>query len=102
MGLFADAQYDEVSYSAVPGDLFVFFSDGIVDATNAAGQMFGRQNVEQIVAANCNAPAKDIVDAIFDAVARHASGVDVFDDQTVVAVKIRKSPKKRSDGATLK
>jgi sigma-B regulation protein RsbU (phosphoserine phosphatase) len=102
MGLFAEVEYDEAAYSAIPGDLFVFFTDGIVDASNSAGKMFGRHNVEQVVAANCNASAKDIVNAIFDAVARHASGVDVFDDQTVVAVKIRKPAKKRADAATLK
>ncbi len=102
MGFFGDVTYDEVSYSAVPGDLFVFFTDGIVDATNAVGRMFGRHNVEQVVAANCNASAKDIVNAIFDAVAQHASGVDAFDDQTVVALKIRKPAKKRADAATMK
>jgi phosphoserine phosphatase RsbU/P len=102
MGLFADAEYDEISYSAVPGDLFVFFSDGILDATNTSGQMFGRGKIEQVVTANCDASAKDIVNAIFDAVAQHASGADVFDDQTVVALKIRKQAKKRADATTLK
>ncbi len=102
MGFFADVEYDEVSYSAIPGELFVFFTDGIVDATNAAGRMFGRQNVEQVVAANCNGSAKEIVNAIFDAVAQHAAGVNAFDDQTVVALKIRKSPKKRADAPTLR
>ena len=34
LGLFDDAEYDEFIFQAEPGDMFVFFSDGILDATN--------------------------------------------------------------------
>ncbi len=42
LGLFDDAEYDEFTFKAKPGDMFVFFSDGILDARNKAGDMFGR------------------------------------------------------------
>src|SRR5207244_4903341 len=32
LGLFDEADYDEFSFKAKPGDLFVFYSDGILDA----------------------------------------------------------------------
>jgi sigma-B regulation protein RsbU (phosphoserine phosphatase) len=88
MGLFPEADYDEVTYNPLPGDVFVFFSDGITDATNIRGEMFGRSRVEQIVADHCDASAQTVVDAIVSAVARHATSVDPFDDQTIVALKI--------------
>ena len=50
LGLFDDADYDEFTFNAKPGDKFVFFSDGILDARNEAGDLFGRSRVEQIVA----------------------------------------------------
>jgi len=50
LGLFDDAEYDEFTFKAKPGELFVFFSDGILDARNRAGDMFGRSRVETIVA----------------------------------------------------
>jgi sigma-B regulation protein RsbU (phosphoserine phosphatase) len=95
LGLFDEADYDEFTFRAKPGDMFVFFSDGILDATNKAGDLFGRTRVGQIVAANLNASADAIVKAIFQAVAEHASGVEAFDDQTVVAVRVKGSPGKR-------
>src|SRR5580765_6713152 len=49
LGLFDDAEYDEFTFRAEPGDMFVFFSDGILDARNKAGDMFGRHRVEEIV-----------------------------------------------------
>ena len=50
LGLFDEADYDEFSFKAKPGDLFVFYSDGILDARNRHGQSFGPERVEAIVA----------------------------------------------------
>ncbi len=60
LGLFDEADYDEVSFKAKPGDLFVFYSDGILDARNRHGQSFGQERVEAIVAA-CESKSADCV-----------------------------------------
>src|SRR5213075_334790 len=89
LGLFDDADYDEFTFNAKPGDKFVFFSDGILDARNEAGDLFGRSRVEQIVANSDGIYAEGLVNSLFDAVAEHASGVETFDDQTVVVIKVK-------------
>jgi sigma-B regulation protein RsbU (phosphoserine phosphatase) len=89
LGLFDDADYDEFTFNAKPGDKFVFFSDGILDARNEAGELFGRSRVEEIVANSDGVSAEDLVNSLFDAVAEHASGVETFDDQTVVVIKVK-------------
>jgi len=95
LGLFDDADYDEFTFKAAPGDLFVFFSDGILDASNRAGELFGRTRVEKIVA-KCSGLAADcVVDSLFKAVAEYAAGVETFDDQTVVAIRVKGSPGKK-------
>ncbi len=89
LGLFDEAEFDELSFKAKPGDMFVFFSDGILDARNRHGQSFGPERVEAIVAA-CSAKSADcVVNEIFKAVTEHAAGVATFDDQTVVAIKVK-------------
>jgi sigma-B regulation protein RsbU (phosphoserine phosphatase) len=95
LGLFDDADYDEFSFRAKPGDMFVFFSDGILDASNKAEELFGRERVGEIVAANPQASANEMVKLIFQAVAEHASGEEAFDDQTVVAIRVKGTPGKR-------
>jgi sigma-B regulation protein RsbU (phosphoserine phosphatase) len=95
LGLFDDADYDEFNFKAKAGDMFVFFSDGILDASNTAEELFGRERVGEIVAANPNASADAVVKLIFSAVAEHASGVEAFDDQTVVAIRVKGAPGKR-------
>ena len=99
LGLFDEADYDEFKFRMMPGDMFVFFSDGMLDARSRSGEMFGRRRVEEIVA-SCAAKSADcVVDSLFKAVAEHSAGVEPFDDQTVVAIKVRDgahaSPKKK-------
>jgi len=89
LGLFEDAEYNEMSVEAAAGDVFVFYSDGITDAPNRAGQSLGDERVDQVVAARCRDSAEQIVQALFDAVTAHSEGVAHFDDETVVVVKVR-------------
>ena len=95
LGLFDDAEYDELTFKAEPDDVFVFFSDGILDATNKAGDLFGRTRLEKVIAECCANSVESVVKSVFKAVAEHARGVETFDDQTVVAIKVKGSASKR-------
>jgi phosphoserine phosphatase RsbU/P len=88
LGLFDEAEYDEFEFRMKPGEMFVFFSDGILDARNRKGELFGRGRAEQIVADCAHKSADCVVDALFKAVAEHSAGVETFDDQTVVAIRV--------------
>jgi phosphoserine phosphatase RsbU/P len=91
LGLFDEADYDELTFRMKPGDMFVFFSDGILDARNRKGEMFGRGRVEKIIS-ECTEKSPDcVVASLFSAVAEHSTGVEAFDDQTVVAIRVKGS-----------
>jgi sigma-B regulation protein RsbU (phosphoserine phosphatase) len=91
LGLFDDANYDEFRFKMKPGDMFVFFSDGILDARDRRGQLFGRARVEQLVLECAGKSADCVVNTLFKAAAEHSAGVESFDDQTVVAIKVKDS-----------
>lgn len=91
LGLFDEASYDEFEFHMKAGDMFVFFSDGILDARNRKGELFGRGRVEKIISECGEQSASCIVDSLFKAAAEHSAGVETFDDQTVVAIKVRGS-----------
>jgi phosphoserine phosphatase RsbU/P len=98
LGLFDETDYDEFKFRMKPGDMFVFFSDGILDARNRSGELFGRERVEKIVGGCGEQSADCVVESLFKAVEEHAAGVETFDDQTVVAIRVRSgthSPPKR-------
>jgi len=95
LGLFDDAEYDEFAFNPKPGEMFVFFSDGILDAQNKARELFGRGRLEQVIAASSNLSADAVVNAIFEAVTEHAGSEEAFDDQTVVVMQVKGGPGKR-------
>jgi sigma-B regulation protein RsbU (phosphoserine phosphatase) len=95
LGLFETAEYDEVTFRTRPGDVFLFFSDGISDAQNGAGVGFGMKRLERVLERHCKEPAGEIVDAVFAAVNRFVGRVEAFDDQTVTVLKIKETKKKK-------
>ena len=95
LGLFDNPEYDEVAYQANPGDAFVFFSDGVTDAQNREGDMFGGTRLVKVIEANCDRGADDIVTAIFAAVGEFTAGESPYDDQTVVVLKVLKQSGKK-------
>jgi phosphoserine phosphatase RsbU/P len=88
LGSFPGSSYDEVSFDLVPGDLFVFCSDGVFEANDANRGEFGLARLQAVVASSADKPAKALVDDIFTAVDAFRAGEAPNDDTTVVAVKI--------------
>ena len=94
LGLFSSASYEKVGLRAKPGDVFLFFTDGITDATSLEGSMFGRGRLEKVAVANAERTADEIAQAVFSAVSQHADRVDTWDDQTIVVLKVKGPPAK--------
>ena len=90
LGLFPDAKYDELTIVAKPGDVLVFFSDGIVDAENAQGEMFGPDRLAAVLREHPSActSAQATVDAILAAVGAFQAGTAHFDDETLVVLRV--------------
>ena len=60
------------------------------------GVLFGRGRIEKIVEQNWRLSADDLVKTLFQAIKDHAAGAEQFDDQTVVALKVKGSTKSRA------
>lgn len=88
LGMFENVTYDEITIQASPGDVFAFFSDGIVDVSNPKDELFGRIRAEHVIAKNHRKSAREIVDALFQAMDDFSGGTPVFDDQTAVVLKV--------------
>jgi sigma-B regulation protein RsbU (phosphoserine phosphatase) len=80
--------YDQVTYQLTQDDVFVFCTDGVFEAMNGKGLEFGSRNLIDVVHANRAQSAREIVDAIFEAVRVFRGDAPQNDDMTAVAVKI--------------
>jgi phosphoserine phosphatase RsbU/P len=88
LGSFAGATYDEVSFELNAGDVFVFCTDGIFEAFSPDGQEFGTERLMRVIEGHRQHSARQIVDAIFEAVQSFRAERHQSDDMTAVAVKI--------------
>jgi sigma-B regulation protein RsbU (phosphoserine phosphatase) len=88
LGSFEGIRYDEVTVPLAPGDIFVFCTDGIYEATNTEGEEFGIDRACEAVNAARGLRASRIVDAVFEAVTAFRGESQQADDMTAVAVRI--------------
>jgi sigma-B regulation protein RsbU (phosphoserine phosphatase) len=89
LGMFPNATYEEFSVTTQPGDNLVFVSDGIIDADNAQGEMYGQDRLAALLCAQRDHPAQQIADAIHADVARFQGDHDRFDDETIIVLRVR-------------
>lgn len=48
LGVIADSQFEQTTFQLNHGDRLVFISDGVVEATNAHGELFGFERTQQV------------------------------------------------------
>ena len=89
LGMFPEAEYEEFSVATQPGDAFIFISDGITDAENAQGEMYGTDRLTGILCGHRTQPAVQIAEAVFADVARFQAGQPRFDDETILVLRVR-------------
>jgi sigma-B regulation protein RsbU (phosphoserine phosphatase) len=88
LGLFPGSTYDEVTFDLVPGEVYVFCSDGVYDANDARGREFGLDRLLAVVKETRHKTSREIVDAIFAAVGEFRGDTPPNDDTTAVAVRV--------------
>jgi len=81
-------EYEEFTLSTQPGDMVVFFSDGMLDAENDRDEMFDMERLTAILAQNRNCLASTVVASVLKAVSSFQAGVEHFDDETVIALRV--------------
>jgi serine phosphatase RsbU (regulator of sigma subunit) len=86
--LHEDVRFETVDVTFGPGDLFVFYTDGITEAEDPSGADFGRERLAATVRSVAGQPAEAVVSAVHAAVgAFRGSGPD-GDDATVIVVRV--------------
>lgn len=91
LGVQAGTTYMTAETRIGPGDLLLLFTDGITEARNARGELFGEQQVSRLLRSLRDAPVDEVADRMMEAVAAW-SGNGPADDQTVVAVRLAAWP----------
>lgn len=90
LGVEPDEKWNQASVTLAPGDVLVLYTDGILDAEDAAGAFFGTERLLSTLWANLDHSAQGIQQALMDAVAEFTNGAVQSDDIALV-VAVRES-----------
>jgi sigma-B regulation protein RsbU (phosphoserine phosphatase) len=88
LGIFDGITYNEQFIDLAAGDLLLLYTDGLVEAENPDGEMYGRARLEKFVAANSQMDARALCDAIYADMSSFARATHPADDTTIVIAKI--------------
>jgi sigma-B regulation protein RsbU (phosphoserine phosphatase) len=99
LGIHAGEIYEQISIAFAPGDVLLFYSDGVTEARNAAGELFGAARLADCVRSNGAREPEALVEAIRQAVCTFAASDQLTDDLTCVAIKVeeRRLPLARAE-----
>ncbi|MBI3167632.1 MAG: SpoIIE family protein phosphatase [Chloroflexi bacterium] len=70
-----------------PGDIFILYTDGITEAANQDGQLWGEEQLANIIRLNANASAEQMIQSILKALGEYTNGAPLADDVTLVISK---------------
>ena len=87
VGLLPGAAFHEGQARMEPGDVLVIFTDGMVEAENAAGEDLGDGPLAEVVRRMPDANADDLFEALLVAAFQHLGEGRFRDDVTLVVIK---------------
>lgn len=70
-----------------PGDIFILYTDGITEAANPDGALWGEDQLAGIIRKNANASAEQMIQSVLKALGEHTNGAPLADDVTLVISK---------------
>jgi serine phosphatase RsbU (regulator of sigma subunit) len=89
LGVFEDAEFEEKNRELVPGQVIIIATDGIWEARNPDGNMFGKDRIYQIIRQNASASANEIQNAVLESLEGFRKETKLEDDLTLVVIKIK-------------
>jgi sigma-B regulation protein RsbU (phosphoserine phosphatase) len=88
LGALDEIHPDEKKIKLEDGDVIVFYTDGVTEAVNRDGELFGEKRIYQLVKNNNTLNAKDLVFKIKDSVIEFSENQAQFDDITLMVLKV--------------
>ena len=89
LGMFPEQPYSSESVELAPGDTLVLSTDGVSEAANPDGALFGDERLHACFAKGAGASAADSVERLMGSVRAFAAGAPQSDDITILALRRR-------------
>ena len=86
VGIEEDNVWGQAVLQIEPGDVIIFYTDGIPDAINTEGEFFREKQLVEVARSNIGVTAQEMQTCILDAVQDFTAGAPQFDDITLLVL----------------
>lgn len=87
LGIDDEWEYQDRTLKAEAGQIVILATDGVWEARNQQGEMFGKDKFKELILRNSNLSAEGVIQAIIDAVSVYRGEAAQDDDITLVVIK---------------
>jgi len=88
LGIFPDSNYATMQVYLSEGDRLLFYTDGLTDTINAAGERFGHDRLVDLFRKNCTLSPKNLLKVIENEVMEFQGGREQLDDIALVLLSV--------------
>ncbi len=97
LAVFEQVSFPEKETTLGPGHRLVLYTDGVTEAFDDEGEMFGDARLAALLESDANHTAPDLLAAILDSLERFTAGAPQSDDITVIVIAGRSEGETRAD-----
>jgi sigma-B regulation protein RsbU (phosphoserine phosphatase) len=90
VGVTEFSRFDQGRLRLRRGDLLLLYTDGVLEAPNAVGQLFGLERLSEVLQQTADAPLSVVKESVLTAVRGHTGGPLTHDDVTVLAIEVER------------
>jgi sigma-B regulation protein RsbU (phosphoserine phosphatase) len=87
LGVLPEQKFRVENINMMPGDILALYTDGVLEAQNANGELFGEERIAALIAKHPEYDAKALATQILAAVQDFQQGASYTDDTTLVIIK---------------
>ena len=87
--MYAGVQFEATHFQLAEDGILVAYTDGITEAANTSGQLWGTEGLESLLRSCCRMAPREIVERILTEVSDFANDESQRDDVTLVVMKVQ-------------
>jgi len=89
IGLMEDFHPKTVSMTLAEGDVLLLYTDGLTEASNSQGELFGEGRLEALFRKNIDLPVSEMIQSVRQNISAFGNNQKLKDDITIIALKMQ-------------